>query len=110
MEAVTDTTAAYRADVVGSLLRPPELKEARDRLERGDISHLDFKQIEDRAVDDAIRLQEGAGLDVITDGELRRSSFYGHFVEALEGFDAQGGWGVRFRDDAGDELLLRRPV
>jgi 5-methyltetrahydropteroyltriglutamate--homocysteine methyltransferase len=69
-----------------------------------------FKRIEDRAVDGAIALQESVGLDVVTDGELRRSSFYGHFVDALEGFDAQGGWGVKFRDDTGDELLLRRPV
>lgn len=103
-------TTTYRADVVGSLLRPAELKEARSRLERGELSHADFKQLEDRAVDDAVRLQESAGLDVITDGELRRFAFYGHFVDAMSGFDAHGGWGVRFRDDSGDELLLRRPV
>jgi 5-methyltetrahydropteroyltriglutamate--homocysteine methyltransferase len=107
---IAGATTAFRADVVGSLLRPPELKEARDRLERGDIRHVEFKKIEDRAVDDAIRLQESIGLDVITDGELRRFAFYGHLVEAIEGFDAAGGWGVRFRDDSGDELLLRRPV
>jgi 5-methyltetrahydropteroyltriglutamate--homocysteine methyltransferase len=104
------TTSTYRADVVGSLLRPPSLKEARERLEQGELSHAAFKQIEDRAVDDAIQLQESVDLDVITDGELRRFAFYGHFVEAMEGFDPYGGWGVRFRDDSGDELLLRRPV
>src|SRR5579872_471922 len=104
------TAVAYRADVVGSLLRPAALKEARQASERGSLGPSDFKQIEDRAVDGAIRLQEAAGLDVVTDGELRRSSFYGHFVEALEGFDPEGGWGVRFRDDSGDELLLKRPV
>ncbi|HZU12315.1 MAG TPA: cobalamin-independent methionine synthase II family protein [Chloroflexota bacterium] len=103
-------TTTYRADVVGSLLRPPELKRAREQLDGEEMSPAVFKQIEDRAVDDAIALQGSAGLDVITDGELRRSSFYGHFVDALEGFDAQGGWGVRFRDDTGDQLLLRRPV
>lgn len=104
------TTTTYRADVVGSLLRPPTLKEGREELERGEMSPAKFKRLEDRAVDDAIALQESAGLDVITDGELRRFAFYGHFVDALEGFDAQGGWGVKFRDDSGDELLLRRPV
>jgi 5-methyltetrahydropteroyltriglutamate--homocysteine methyltransferase len=103
-------TETYRADVVGSLLRPPELKEVRNALERATMSAEAFKRLEDRAVDDAIRLQETAGLDVITDGEQRRSSFYGQFVDALDGFDAEGGWGVRFRDDSGDELLLRRPV
>jgi 5-methyltetrahydropteroyltriglutamate--homocysteine methyltransferase len=103
-------TTTYRADVVGSLLRPLPLKEARDLLAQGEMSHDAFKHIEDRAVDDAIQLQESVDLDVITDGELRRFAFYGHFVEALEGFDAHGGWGVQFRDDSGDELLLRRPV
>jgi 5-methyltetrahydropteroyltriglutamate--homocysteine methyltransferase len=92
------------------LLRPPELKAARERLERGELGHDAFKEVEDRAVDEAIRMQESVGLDVITDGELRRSAFYGHFVDAIEGFDAHGGWGVRFRDDSGSELLLRRPV
>lgn len=110
MTALQTATATYRADVVGSLLRPSELKEARDQLEAGELSHSTFKQIEDRAVDDAIRLQESVGLDVVTDGELRRFAFYGHFVESIDGFDAYGGWGVRFRDDTGDELLLRRPI
>jgi 5-methyltetrahydropteroyltriglutamate--homocysteine methyltransferase len=100
----------YRADVVGSLLRPSWLKQAREELERGLLEPAEFKRREDQAVDEAIALQEDAGLDVITDGELRRFAFYGHFVDALEGFDAQGGWGVKFRDDSGDELLLRRPV
>jgi len=113
-EAMTTATQskalAYRTDVVGSLLRPPELKEARDALDRGELAPDAFKRIEDLAVDEAIRVQEEAGLDVITDGEQRRSSFYGHFVDALEGLDAEGGWGVRFRNDSGDELLLRRPV
>jgi 5-methyltetrahydropteroyltriglutamate--homocysteine methyltransferase len=110
MTAPQTITTTYRADVVGSLLRPPHLKEARDLLEAGELSRLAFKQIEDRAVDDAIRLQESVGLDVLTDGELRRFAFYGHFVESMDGFDAHGGWGVRFRDDTGDELLLRRPI
>jgi 5-methyltetrahydropteroyltriglutamate--homocysteine methyltransferase len=110
MTAQKQAADTYRADVVGSLLRPPELKQARDEVEQGALSAAAFKRLEDAAVDDAIALQESVGLDAITDGELRRSSFYGHFVESLAGFDAQGGWGVRFRDDSGDELLLRRPV
>jgi 5-methyltetrahydropteroyltriglutamate--homocysteine methyltransferase len=110
MMAFQTATATYRADVVGSLLRPSELKEARDRLQGGQLGHAAFKQIEDRAVDSAIKLQESVGLDVITDGELRRFAFYGNFVDAMEGFDAHGGWGVRFRDDSGDELLLQRPI
>ena len=73
-------------DVVGSLLRPPELLEARDRLEAGAISAADFKVIEDRAVDAAVGLQEEAGLEVVTDGEMRRLSFQSPLTEAVEGF------------------------
>jgi 5-methyltetrahydropteroyltriglutamate--homocysteine methyltransferase len=99
-----------RSDVVGSLLRPRELLDARAELERGEITALEFKPIEDRAVDEAVAMQEAAGLDVITDGEMRRYAFYGHLVEALEGFDRFGGWSITFRDGHGQEAALRRPV
>ncbi|HEV7196246.1 MAG TPA: cobalamin-independent methionine synthase II family protein [Pedococcus sp.] len=97
-------------EVIGSLLRPDELKEARKRLDAGEIEPAEFKAIEDRAVDAALKLQDDAGIDVITDGEERRSSFYGHLVDANEGFDALGGWAIPFRDESGEELVLRRPV
>ncbi|HYW25516.1 MAG TPA: cobalamin-independent methionine synthase II family protein [Terriglobales bacterium] len=99
-----------RSEVVGSLLRPAELAAARKRAEAGELEPAAFKAIEDRAVDDAIRLQEDAGIDVVTDGELRRYAFYGHLVDAFEGFDRLGGWAIPFRDEAGEELVLRRPV
>jgi 5-methyltetrahydropteroyltriglutamate--homocysteine methyltransferase len=99
-----------RADVVGSLLRPKYLLDARDQLERGELTPAAFKIIEDRAVDEAIALQEAAGLDVVTDGEMRRYAFYGHLVEALEGFDKYAGWSITFRDDQGHEANLKRPV
>jgi 5-methyltetrahydropteroyltriglutamate--homocysteine methyltransferase len=104
------SASSARADVVGSLLRPASVLEARDALERGGLTPAAFKQIEDRAVDDAVALQERAGLDVITDGELRRYAFYGHLVEALEGFDKYAGWSITFRDGEGHEASLRRPV
>jgi 5-methyltetrahydropteroyltriglutamate--homocysteine methyltransferase len=100
----------FRSDVVGSLLRPDYLSQARQRLEAGQIDAAAFKQVEDRAVDEAIRLQEEAGLDVVSDGEQRRYAFFGHLVEALEGFDKHGGWGIRFHDDEGHELRYQRPV
>jgi 5-methyltetrahydropteroyltriglutamate--homocysteine methyltransferase len=100
----------WRSDVVGSLLRPGYLLAAREDLERGSIAPSDFKRIEDRAVDEAIALQESAGLDVLTDGEMRRYAFYGHLVEALEGFDKFGGWSIRFRDGQGHDATVRRPV
>jgi 5-methyltetrahydropteroyltriglutamate--homocysteine methyltransferase len=100
----------YRSEVVGSLLRPPYLVEARQRLESGELSPSEFKAIEDRAVTEAIALQETAGIDVMTDGEQRRYAFYGHLVESLAGFDKLGGWAIPFRDESGEELVLRRPV
>ena len=54
-------------------------------------------------MDEAVALQEAAGLDVVTDGEMRRYAFFGHLVEALEGFDKHGGWSITFRDGQGHE-------
>src|SRR5215203_5767470 len=110
--AATRTTlrTTLRADVVGSLLRPQYLLDARAQLERGELTAAAFKTIEDRAVDEAVALQEAAGLDVITDGEMRRYAFYGHLVEALEGFDKYAGWSITFRDGEGHEAALQRPV
>ena len=101
---------SIRADVIGSLLRPAWLLDARERFERGELAPPAFKTIEDRAVDEAVALQEAAGLDVVTDGEMRRYAFYGHLVEALEGFDKYAGWSITFRDVDGHEAALKRPV
>jgi 5-methyltetrahydropteroyltriglutamate--homocysteine methyltransferase len=100
----------WHSDVVGSLLRPAYLLEARDALERGTLGPVAFKAIEDRAVLEAVALQEAAGIEVITDGELRRYAFFGHLVDALEGFSKYSGWSITFRDDAGHEAPLQRPV
>src|SRR5215472_2934568 len=78
-------SASLRAQTVGSLLRPVYLRDARQALRRGAISRASFKQIEDRAVDDALALQERAGIDLVTDGEQRRASFLGSLLEATEG-------------------------
>ena len=63
------------ADVVGSLLRPAGLLRAREDLYAGRISLQQFKAVEDRAVDEAVALQQDAGMEVVTDGEMRRLSF-----------------------------------
>src|SRR6478609_5399111 len=73
-------------DVVGSLLRPQTLLDARQRFELGEIEPAEFKRIEDAAVDAAVALQEQAGLDVVTDGEMRRLSFQSGLPDAVEGF------------------------
>ena len=80
---------SYHTDVVGSLLRPPELLAARENMEAGRITQAELKTVEDGAVNDAVALQEEAGLDVVTDGEMRRLSFQSQMTEAVEGF---GDW------------------
>ncbi len=103
-----------RADVVGSLLRPPELLAAQEDLAAGRIGRAEFKRIEDRAVDACVALQEEAGLEVVTDGEMRRLSFQSQLAEAVEGF---GEWDVdaflwgEWRGDeaVGDKATERPP-
>ena len=118
---------AIRTDVVGSLLRPPALKAARARFDDGAIGLEHFRAIEDEAVLAAIRLQESVGLDVITDGEMRRLNFQDSFGESVEGFDAtpstlriyerrvEGAaplqrWDIKELHDHGTAVSHRRPV
>ncbi len=77
---------SVHADVVGSLLRPPELLKAHEQLAAGTVTADQFKEIEDKAVDDAIALQEEVGLEIITDGEMRRESFQSQMTAAVSGF------------------------
>ena len=74
------------ADIVGSLLRSPELLKAQEQLAAGQINQAQFKEIEDQAVDDAIALQESVGLEIVTDGEMRRQSFQSQMTAAVSGF------------------------
>jgi len=79
---------SLRADVVGSLLRPAAWREARVALDEGRLPEKDFRRIEDEAVRNAIRLQEDLGLEVVTDGEIRRLNFQDSFGSAVSGFAA----------------------
>jgi 5-methyltetrahydropteroyltriglutamate--homocysteine methyltransferase len=92
----------FRADHVGSLLRPPELREAFRRHARGELTAADFQNAQDDAIRAAVRLQEEAGLEVVTDGEFRRSSYWGRFVERCSGFAIRPAL-FKFRDDHGHE-------
>jgi 5-methyltetrahydropteroyltriglutamate--homocysteine methyltransferase len=80
--------AEIRNDVVGSLLRPAELKQARQRYDEGKLSREDLRQVEDRMIRNAVRLQEELGLAVVTDGEYRRLNFQDSFGESVSGYDA----------------------
>jgi 5-methyltetrahydropteroyltriglutamate--homocysteine methyltransferase len=78
-------TPPFRADHVGSLLRPPELKEARTRHHAGEIDAAALKAAEDRAIEALIAKQAAAGLRGATDGEFRRSMWHFDFLERLDG-------------------------
>jgi 5-methyltetrahydropteroyltriglutamate--homocysteine methyltransferase len=80
--------AKLRNDVVGSLLRPRALKEARQRYDEGKTSHEELRATEDREIRRAVGLQEQIGLDVVTDGEFRRLNFQDSFGESVVGYDA----------------------
>jgi 5-methyltetrahydropteroyltriglutamate--homocysteine methyltransferase len=103
-----------RTDVVGSLLRPPELLDAIERHARGQIGDADFKRVEDGAVDGALSLQEQAGLEVVTDGEMRRLSFQSQFPAAVDGFSEWDLdaflWGEWHSEELGDLALDRPPI
>jgi 5-methyltetrahydropteroyltriglutamate--homocysteine methyltransferase len=92
----------FRADHVGSLLRPKELRDAFRRHAEGELTAAEFAAAQDRAICDAVRMQEQAGLQVVTDGELRRSSYWGRFVERCAGFIIKPAI-FKFRDGHGHE-------
>ena len=101
-----------RTDVVGSLLRPPDLLAAQEKLANGELTPSAFKRVEDKAVDDALELQEEAGLAVVTDGEMRRLSFQSQLPAAVHGF---GEWDLdaflwgEWQSDELGELRVERP-
>jgi 5-methyltetrahydropteroyltriglutamate--homocysteine methyltransferase len=79
-------SARYRADHVGSLLRPPELLGARQALSDGHLAIEELRSIEDRAINEALGRQRDLGLDIVTDGEMRRGSWLSELANAVDGF------------------------
>ena len=79
------TTPPFRADHVGSFLRPRYLLDARDKFAREEISPAELRKVEDRAITEVVKMQEDAGLQSITDGEFRRTYFHIDFLEQLGG-------------------------
>lgn len=95
-------TEIRRSDVVGSLLRPGFLTEAYAGRTAGGLALAAFKELEDRAVDAAIALQEACGFEVLTDGEMRRQVFLEQFVSGINGTGAVAAPPVPLRDAQGN--------
>ncbi|MGY1633629.1 5-methyltetrahydropteroyltriglutamate--homocysteine S-methyltransferase [Geodermatophilus sp. SYSU D01186] len=102
---MTDSSGPpFRADHVGSLLRPPDLLDARARFAAGEIDAAELRGIEDRAIADVVRLQRDVGLHTATDGEFRRATWHMDFIYAINGITKVEGEGrpVHFHNAAGD--------
>jgi 5-methyltetrahydropteroyltriglutamate--homocysteine methyltransferase len=98
----------FRADHVGSLLRPPALRQAFRRYGAGEIDEVAYRAVQDRCIAEAVAMQEAVGLKVVTDGEFRRGSYWGRFVERIQGFAIRPA-AFTFRDDAGHEVAFTAP-
>jgi 5-methyltetrahydropteroyltriglutamate--homocysteine methyltransferase len=98
----------FRADHIGSLLRPPALRQAFRDHSAGRIDDAAFAQILDQCIRDAVKMQEDVGLEVVTDGEFRRGSYWSRFVERVEGFAIKPAV-FKFRDDSGHEIEFTAP-
>ena len=92
----------FRADHVGSLLRPQSLRDARARFQRDEITKDELRAVEDDAIREVVRKQEAIGLQSITDGEFRRTMFHVDFLQRLQGVAISGGIAAKFHTREGD--------
>jgi 5-methyltetrahydropteroyltriglutamate--homocysteine methyltransferase len=100
----------FRAEHVGSFLRPRKLLEARNRRQSGEIGAEELRAVEDEAIREIVAYQEGLGLKSITDGEFRRTFFHTDFLEQLDGIEQTGLTQVKFHQHGGKELDYAPPV
>ena len=98
----------FRADHIGSLLRPPALRQAFRDHHAGKLDDARFEEIQNACVREVVRMQEETGLEVVTDGEFRRGSYWGRFVERIDGFAIKPA-AFNFRDDHGHEVAFTAP-
>jgi 5-methyltetrahydropteroyltriglutamate--homocysteine methyltransferase len=98
-------TAVHRAEVIGSMLRPQWLVDGRAAMRAGTLDADAYRALEDRAVDEALRIQEAAGVDIATDGEMRRDIFFDAFVAGMDGFSHETAWTVDFHQPEDDHAF-----
>jgi len=103
IQSTERTRPPFRADHVGSLLRPQRLLEARERHAAGEIEAAELRAIEDDAIRDAVRKQEEVGLPAVSDGEFRRASWHMDFIYQLDGITHEAGHiTIRFVNEDGE--------
>jgi len=98
----------FHAEHIGSLLRPDELRRAFRAFSAGELSADAFAEDQNRCIREALAMQEDVGLQGITDGEFRRTSYWSHFVDAVDGLGVAPAR-FRFRDDTGEEMEFLSP-
>ena len=94
-------TPPFKADLVGSLLRPPAIHEARARHEKGELPDEALRAIEDRCVEQAVAMQKSVGLKVCTDGDFRRRNWQRDFLKRIGGVEERGGLPMTFHNEQG---------
>jgi 5-methyltetrahydropteroyltriglutamate--homocysteine methyltransferase len=107
-ERMPSVRPPFKADVVGSLLRPQSVHDARARREKKEISAEALWEIEVKAVEDAVRLQKQVGLGVCTDGEFHRRHWFLDFLEKIDGVEVHGGLPIKFHNEQG-EVEMKPP-
>jgi 5-methyltetrahydropteroyltriglutamate--homocysteine methyltransferase len=110
----SSSTPPFRADHVGSLLRPPELLAARERLQKAEIGAAELREVEDQCVRSAVAIQEQSGLRSITDGEFRRAVYHVDFLSRLGGIEHKrvtwtGGDGMKFKGRDAQPIAQQPP-
>jgi 5-methyltetrahydropteroyltriglutamate--homocysteine methyltransferase len=110
---MAEKIAPFRADHVGSLLRPPELLRAREKRDKGEISAESLRQTEDRCIREVVKLQEEIGLQGITDGEYRRTIWHADFLRQFAGVTVKEGVAEQYitrKFKAGEQEIARTPT
>ncbi len=105
------TSPPFRAEHVGSFLRPEPLMQAREARDQGELAPEALREVEDECIREVVERQEAVGLSAVTDGEFRRTYFHVDFLEQLDGVDVrEGDFLAHFRTDSGDEVSFRPPT
>jgi 5-methyltetrahydropteroyltriglutamate--homocysteine methyltransferase len=100
----------FRADQVGSLLRPPELREARAKAKRGELPAAAVAEVEDRCIREVVARQEAIGLDAVTDGEFRRDWWHLDFLSGFDGIGLKASTALKFQGGTRSRPPPRSPA